>query len=80
MTMSIAATLILSVFVLYSVVPKSNKNNMPLLIAEEVAFNHLKLKPLEVKANRLQDINQYFSMLDFVPINSGRVPVFQKNY
>lgn len=77
MAMSIAATLILSVLMLYSVVPQS-KNNMPFLIAEEVASNHLKLKPLEIKATRLQDINQYFSMLDFTPISSDRLPEFSK--
>ncbi len=78
MTMSIVATLILSVLVLYSVVIQPDKNNMSLLIAEEVVSNHLKLKPLEIKANQLQEINQYFSMLDFVPIHSDRLPEFSE--
>lgn len=78
MAMSIAATLILSVLIFYNLVLQPNKNNMPLLIAEEVVSNHLKLKPLEIKANRLKDINQYFSMLDFVPIRPNRLPDFSE--
>lgn len=36
-----------------------------LLIAEEVAKNHLKMKPLEVTGNNLNDIKPYFSALEF---------------
>lgn len=38
-------------------------------IADEVAGNHLKLKPLEVSSNRLDDIKPYFKQLSFVPIS-----------
>ena len=37
-------------------------------IAEEVADNHLKLKPLEVSTNLLSEIKHYFTHLNFSPI------------
>ncbi len=45
--------------------------NMPRLIAEEVAKNHLKMKPLEVSTDKLQDVRDYFDKLDFVPVESS---------
>lgn len=39
-------------------------------IAHEVSKNHLKLKPLEVNSNKLQDLNEYFTMLDFKLVSS----------
>ena len=41
------------------------------MIAYEVSKNHLKLKPLEVSSNQLNDLQEYFTMLDFklVPTN-----------
>lgn len=70
----IAISIILTVFLLYRPMMPLNQQNMAMLIAEEVVSNHLKLKPLELKTNQLQDINQYFTMLDFVPIVSDRLP------
>jgi hypothetical protein len=70
----IAISIILTVFLLYRPILQLNLQNMALLIAEEVVSKHLKLKPLEVKTNQFQDINQYFTMLDFVPIVSDRLP------
>lgn len=40
-------------------------------IAEEVAKNHIKMKPLEVKSSALVDLQRYFDLLDFSPIRSG---------
>lgn len=34
-------------------------------IADEVSRNHLKLKPLEVSSNRLSDLSNYFTQIDF---------------
>ena len=45
--------------------------DMPRLIAEEVAKNHLKMKPLEVSTDKLQEVRDYFDKLDFVPVESG---------
>lgn len=42
-----------------------NRANVAELIAEEVAYNHLKLKPMEVSSNSLNDVRNYFSKLDF---------------
>jgi len=39
-------------------------------IGNEVAKNHIKLKPLEVQTSSLQVIRKYFTELDFIPIDS----------
>jgi len=44
--------------------------DMPQLIANEVVRNHMKLKPLEVSTQSLEEVRRHFSKLDFVPINS----------
>lgn len=42
-------------------------------IAEEVAANHLKLKPLEVEGTDLATVLDYFTMVDFQPVASPRL-------
>jgi len=42
-----------------------NRAGVAELIAEEVAYNHLKLKPMEVSSSSLNDMRSYFSELDF---------------
>lgn len=42
-------------------------------IAEEVAANHLKLKPLEVEGSDLATVLDYFTMVDFQPVASPRL-------
>lgn len=39
-------------------------------IANEVAGNHLKMKPMEVKTVAINDIQDYFTKLDFMPYQS----------
>ncbi len=39
-------------------------------IAFEVVKNHLKLKPLDVKAQSITEVQQFFTLLDFSPVNS----------
>jgi hypothetical protein len=39
-------------------------------IAEEVAANHLHLKPLEIETGSISDIRDYFTQLDFRPVES----------
>ena len=39
-------------------------------IAEEVASNHIKLKPLEIETGTIEGIRDYFVKLDFVPVTS----------
>ena len=48
-------------------------------IAEEVASNHLKLKPLEVKANTMQGIAGYFKQLNFSPIKPQAFQLSKQN-
>lgn len=40
-------------------------------IALEVSGNHLKLKPLEVKSGQLEDLDSYFTLLDFKLVTTG---------
>ncbi|MDZ7753892.1 MAG: hypothetical protein U5S82_20160 [Gammaproteobacteria bacterium] len=40
------------------------------LIADEVARNHLKLKPMEVRDDELPVLREYFDQLDFRPVDS----------
>lgn len=47
-------------------------------IAEEVAGNHLKLKPLELSSNSLLEISSFFKQLDFLPVNPALVPFTKK--
>ncbi len=47
------------------------EGEMSQAIAMEVAKNHVKLKPLEVKAQTLGPIKAYFTQLDFSPVNSA---------
>ncbi len=42
-------------------------------IAVEVASNHLKLKPLEVKSENLRDVLRYFDRLDFQLLESTSI-------
>ena len=39
-------------------------------IAYEVIKNHLKLKPLDVQTQSIDDVKQFFTQLDFAPVNS----------
>lgn len=39
-------------------------------IADEVTANHLRLKPMEVRTDSIAGIREYFSELDFLPIDS----------
>jgi len=48
-------------------------------IAEEVAENHLKLKPLEVNGNTLEGISQYFEQLAFLPLNPTLFTLSKQN-
>ena len=42
-----------------------NESHVAELIAEEVAYNHLKMKPMEVSSKSMEDVRAYFSKLDF---------------
>lgn len=50
-----------------------SNNRLRLAIAEEVAANHLKLKPLEVEAAELGTVLAYFTELDFQLVPSPRL-------
>ena len=42
-------------------------------IAIEVATNHVKLKPMEIETQSIDDVRDYFNKLDFIPVNSAVV-------
>lgn len=69
-TVSVASILVLSVLSVYLLNSSFfSTQKIEQRIAEEVAGNHLKLKPLEVKGNTIQSISSYFKLLNFSPVN-----------
>ncbi|MFT4799487.1 MAG: hypothetical protein ACI9B8_002041 [Sulfitobacter sp.] len=44
---------------------------VPQLIAAEVAKNHINMKPLEVQTGKLNELKDYFTELDFSPVQSS---------
>ena len=68
----IAASFILSLFAIALIIitTQDRSSGIAVSIAEEVAYNHLKMMPLEVSSDSLQDLRPYFSKLDFALVNS----------
>ena len=48
-------------------------------IANEVAGNHLKMKPMEVTATRIDEVQRYFTQLDFLPQQSQQLASLTQN-
>jgi len=46
------------------------QTDIGIVIAQEVAKNHIKMKPLEVKSDQITDLRNYFTQLDFALIES----------
>lgn len=51
-------------------IQQAQKDEMSHLIAQEVVGNHLNMKPLEVRASTIAGVKEYFTQLDFVPVDS----------
>jgi len=64
------AAMVAMIAILVVVFVPQQSLNMPQLIANEVVRNHLKLKPLEVSTNSLEEIRSHFDKLKFSPISS----------
>ncbi len=63
---AIAAVLVLSVALgIFWSFGVNNQTDVSQLIAEEVSYNHLKMKPMEVSSTSLNDVRAYFSKLEF---------------
>lgn len=60
--------MMVSLFVLFQTGGDIREN-----IANEVAQNHLKMRPLEVSSNQFSDLKKYFTELNFVLVNSDRL-------
>ena len=79
-TLSVASVLMLSVLGIYLInSPYFSTQTLEQRIAEEVAGNHLKLKPLEISSNTMQEITAYFKQLDFSPVSPSSVKLSQQN-
>lgn len=72
-----AAALIFSIGVLLAnqFYRSQHANELLEAIAIEVASNHLKLKPLEVKSQNLREVLSYFDRLDFQLLESKSIAV-----
>lgn len=70
-----AAMIVLAIGGLFSTQVYQSHQDQVLLqsIAEEVADNHLKLKPLEVQSSDLRSVLGYFTNLDFQLLASPRI-------
>lgn len=63
---AIAAVLVLSLALgVFWSLGVNNLDDVSQLIAEEVSYNHLKMKPMEVSSTSLNDVRAYFSKLEF---------------
>lgn len=56
---------------LHSGSPAIAARDMGWKIADEVARNHVKMKPLEVQTQNLNQLREYFTQLDFTLVNSS---------
>ena len=61
----VALLVVAIVFSIFWGLRVNDKGDVAVLIAEEVAYNHLKMKPMEISSSSLNDLRQYFSKLDF---------------
>lgn len=66
-----AYALALVFFLALSFLISDSSNNEPQQIAREVANNHLRMKPLDVDSNNLDEVRSFFTLLDFLPISSS---------
>lgn len=64
---SCLAILLMTAFIMLDSVSK----NVTEKIANEVVVNHLKLKPLDVQSDNIQEVRSYFTLLDFRPSKSS---------
>ncbi|MFK7794562.1 MAG: hypothetical protein AB8B89_04365 [Gammaproteobacteria bacterium] len=63
---AIAAVLVLSLALgLFWGAGLINQADVSQIIAEEVSYNHLKMKPMEVSSTSLDEVRAYFGKLDF---------------
>lgn len=63
---AIAASLVLSLALgMFWEFGVNHKADVSQLIAEEVSYNHLKMKPMEVSSTSLSDVRAYFNKLEF---------------
>ena len=66
---SLAATVVTAIALVFFI--QNQPINMGEKIAYEVSKNHLKLKPLEVKSDQLNDLSKYFDQLDFMLVDTS---------
>lgn len=62
---SVAAMILISALCGYFLASRLSLNNINHALADEVASNHLNMKPLEVQAGSINGIRSFFQLLDF---------------
>lgn len=67
----LVAAVLLPTLLWHLLPPRAIEADMPRRIADEAAANHLHLKPLEVETYAIAGIRDYFSDLDFRPVDSA---------
>jgi len=67
----IAIVISISLFSYFSTKPGSSETIQR--IANEVAQNHLKMKPMEVQTSNMSEVQNYFTKLDFLPLPSQQL-------
>ena len=68
---AVVAVLVLSLTIgVFFNVDLGDRSDVSQLIAEEVSYNHMKMKPVEVSSNSINDVRAYFAQLDFSLIQS----------
>lgn len=72
-------TALLFLSVIGGILFTSNTSDIKQLIGNEVASNHIKLKPLEIKTSNIKDIRKYFKELDFKPVESTSVALNEQS-
>ncbi len=70
---SAALILMIGLFLVNSLQRQNASSDLLEAIALEVASNHLKLKPLEVKSQNLRQVLSYFDRLDFQLVESASI-------
>ncbi|MDH5394301.1 MAG: hypothetical protein OEY11_14030 [Gammaproteobacteria bacterium] len=68
---ALLATLLICLLVAQSLL--TTKLSIEEKIGSEVAKNHIKLKPLEIKTSQFEQLQHYFTELDFTPVLSRHI-------
>ncbi len=69
----VAAAIFISVISVTFYFSMPSDTNLPYRIAQEVAEDHVKMKPLDMETARIDELKRYFTQLDFALIQSAGI-------